>query len=278
MKYGIGITTRNRPHVLRTALEHFFTFPVSDARLVIIDDNSDVSNCEAVNPFLSSQAYEDVIYERSDERLGISRAKNACLRALRDCEHVFLFDDDCWPIANNWAEIWADINKVNEIHHSMFIIGMDALLDRNPALRAAVKPEALIGEGKTSMVAYDNCFGVMLYFTREVLDVIGGYDPSTPAPYGHEHAQISQRIGDLGEYTKGRRYWSLWVAIDLIYSVDISYCLLGMEPPISADWLSTFGSSVTPEEMAGAEQNLQILIEPQTFIPLDEHISQDLAP
>jgi hypothetical protein len=41
---------------------------------------------------------------RHETSLGIVASKNASLSALMDagCEHLFLWDDDAWPIADNW--------------------------------------------------------------------------------------------------------------------------------------------------------------------------------
>lgn len=268
MKYGIGITTRNRPHVLQTALKHFAEFPVSDCKFVVVDDNSDVDNSHVIDEFIATETYSPIVYRRSGERLGISKVKNACLASLHDCEHVFLFDDDCWPVSPDWAQNWVSINQANKIQHSMFNVGMQTLLDRNPAFKAVVQSCSVTGSGRESMVAYNNCFGVMLYFTREVLDVVGGYQTDTPALYGYEHAQMSKRIGDLKRFTANYHYWTPWIATELLYSVDISYCMLKIRPPIEPSWLDNFVSSVSPEEMAQAEANSVIMHDPRTYIPL----------
>lgn len=270
MKYGIGITTRNRPHVLNTALQHFSAFPVPDSVFVIVDDASELDNSDVIADFLSSETYPTVVVRKSPDRLGIAKAKNSCLGALRECEHVFLFDDDCWPIADGWAQTWADINMVNGIQHSMFNVGMQSLLDRNPAFRAAIQARSMVGTGQTSMVAYNNCFGVMLYFTRDVLDAVGGYATDTPTMYGYEHAQMSKRIGHLKRFTGEYHYWTPWIATDLLYSVDISYCMLKLRPPIDADWLDQFKSSVSAEEMGRAEENSILMNNPPTYIDLDD--------
>lgn len=270
MKYGIGITTRNRPHVLDTALRHFARFATADCKIVIVDDASEVSNQEVLESFIDTGSFGTVITRVAPERIGIAKAKNACLGALSDCEHVFLFDDDCWPISKGWAETWVDINRSNKIEHSMFNVGMSNLLDKNPAFRAVVKAKETVGHGRKSMVAYNNCFGVMLYFTRRVLDRVGGYAVNTPALYGYEHAQISKRIGQTGEFTRGQWYWTPWVATDLIYSVDISYQMLKLKPPIDIDWLEAFTSSVSPSEMSQAESNSIIMKDPEIFIPLED--------
>lgn len=267
---GIGITTRNRAYVLDTALQHFILNLPAESKLVVVDDASD--NQGEVVSLVNNISYQrpdcDIAVRLSSRRLGISNAKNACLSALSGCDHVFLFDDDCWPITPDWAEKWININRTNGIQHSMFNVGMGALLDRNPAFKAVVRARRTIGDSDTMMVSYSNCFGVMLYFTRECLNAVGGYDTETSVLYGYEHAQISQRIASFGHFTQNEHYWTPWIATDLIYSVDISYCMLKIEPPIFSPWLTTFTSSVTPEEMALAEENAFIMHRNEQYIPL----------
>src|SRR5690606_26252831 len=87
-RIGIGITTRNRPDALRTALEHHHAHLPPGALLVIVDD-------------ASAEPVEDADW-RSETQAGIPAAKNKCLELLDGCEHVFLWDDDAWPIADDW--------------------------------------------------------------------------------------------------------------------------------------------------------------------------------
>ena len=82
---------------------------------------------------------------------------------MRDCEHVFLFDDDAWPQRHNWAETWIKINEANDVGHSMFNVTSDAELGLNPAFRAVVNPIEEIGANETKMVSFSNCF--VLYIT-----------------------------------------------------------------------------------------------------------------
>lgn len=268
MKFGIGITTRNRPHVLQAALAHFSAYPVDNARIVIIDDASDLHSPSwaIVNSFSKTTSME-VVHKTATSRLGITGAKNACLARLADCEHVFLFDDDAWPTAQNWAEKWVAINEANHVGHSMFNVASQPLLKRNLAFRASVSMVGKIGRHATAMVEFNNCFGVMLYFNRACLNAIGGYDISAPHVYGYEHAQVSMRANMAG-FTQKKKYLTPACANELIYSVDISYCMLGLLPPLDVNWLSGFTSSVSVDESLQANMNSLLLHNPPIHIPL----------
>ena len=269
MKYGIGITTRNRPECLEVCLRHFAKFGYGD-KIVVIDDNSEMWQ---VNKIVAESFGINVIYKYSNLRLGVSKAKNACLWELRDCEHVFLFDDDAWPQCENWAETWVKINEANDVGHSMFNVTSDAELELNPAFRAVVRPIEEIGTDGTKMVAFSNCFGVMLYFNRKCLDTLGGYLNDTPHPYGYEHAQISMRANMAG-FTQGHQYLTPAIASKLIYSIDITYCMLKITPPLDARWIGNFHSSVTLEESSQAGKNSAIMGIQEVYSPLVAQLDQ----
>jgi glycosyltransferase involved in cell wall biosynthesis len=272
MSIGIGITTRNRPECLAACLRHFKEFGYGD-KIVVIDDNSELRQ---VNKIVAESFGINVIYKFSNSRLGISKAKNACLWELRDCEHVFLFDDDTWPQSYNWAETWININKTNGVGHSMFNVTSDAELELNPAFRAVVRPITEIGTDKTKMVSFSNCFGVMLYFNRKCLDALGGFISDTPHLYGYEHAQISERAHAAG-FTQGHKYLTPSIASELIYSIDITYCMLKITPYFDVHWIGNFRSSVTLEESSQADKNSVIMSIKEIHSPLVDPLEQVLV-
>ena len=269
MKYGIGITTRNRPECLKVCLQHFAKFGHGD-KIVVIDDNSEMWQ---VNKIVAESFGINVIYKYSNSRLGISKAKNACLWELRDCEHVFLFDDDAWPQRHNWAETWIKINEANDVGHSMFNVTSDAELELNPAFRAVVQPITEIGTNGTKMVSFSNCFGVMLYFNRKCLDTLGGFINDAPHLYGYEHAQISERA-HTAEFTQGHKYLTPSIASELIYSIDITYCMLKIPPFFDTPWIDNFHSSVTLEESSQAVKNSAIMGIQEVYSPLVDQLDQ----
>lgn len=263
MSIGIGITTRNRPECLEACLRHFTEFGYGD-KVVVIDDNSELWQ---VNKIVAESFNINVIYKYSTSRLGVSKAKNACLWELRDYDHVFLFDDDTWPQCYNWAETWININEVNGVGHSMFNVTAAELLDLNPAFRAVVQPIASIGDNETKMVSFSNCFGVMLYFNRKCIDALGGYPNDAPHLYGYEHAQISKRANMAG-FTRGHQYLTPAIASNLIYSIDITYCMLKILPFFDTRWIGNFRSSVTLEESSQAGKNSAIMDIKEIYSPL----------
>ena len=92
-KIGIAITTHQRADVLKRTLEQHMKHLPAGALMVVIDDGSRPA---AVVP-------HGVQLLRHETSLGIVASKNASLTALMDagCEHLFLWDDDAFPIAGS---------------------------------------------------------------------------------------------------------------------------------------------------------------------------------
>lgn len=174
-KIGIGITAHNRPEVLKTCLENMNKFIPPGARLVIVDDAS-------IDPV---KAKEKIF--RFNKNVGIAAAKNKCLEILDDCEHVFLFDEDTWPIADNW---WVPYVESKE-PHLMYIFTSYALDTKKPL------SDCKEVYRDSSIVGYTHVRGCMLYVHHSVLDVVGGMDTA----YGQamfEHGDWTNRIFNAG--------------------------------------------------------------------------------
>lgn len=253
MKYGIGITTRNRPLVLDAALKHFAAFPAEDSRIVVVDDCSDVAPDEVIE----NHSTLDIDYRVSPRRLGIAGAKNACLAKLTDCDHVFLFDDDAWPIAHGWADQWTAATEAHRVGHTMWIVPVAP--GRNPAVRSRIDPVRVIGSGKTELMSWNNSLGVMLHFTRKCLDILGGFDAGNARTvYGYEHVQMSARACRAG-FTRGEHYLAPSKAGELVFSVDISHGCYGMKPPLEVGNLNDIGVSLSPAERSSTALNSSLL-------------------
>lgn len=255
---GVGITTRNRHDVLRVGLQHFRNFHQNNIRYVVVDDSSDEPYDSIVDQFAEDI---DIALLRSQERLGVAAAKNACLAALSECDEVFLFDDDAWPRSKEWANRWLDAASAHQVEHSMYI---NYLNDIDTLYR--IKDTQ--GSGETAMNWWSNCMGLALHFSRKCLDAIGGYDVvNAKNVYGYEHAQVSQRARRAGftGFSKAA-YASPAIIDELVYSMDVTCYFHGEPSPYGLP--ATCPRTVTPEEIAGSEQNSQLMRNQSTFIEL----------
>ena len=167
--FAVAITTRNRRNLFNKCVLRMRENCPPGTPIIVVDDASDIPAPNANHRF--------------DTQAGIARAKNKCLEILdaTGAEHLFLFDDDCWPLRPNW---WQPYVNSPEPHLMM--------LFERPGSRAIVKP-APDGQLETSQ----HPRGCMLYVTRTVLHTVGGMRPDFGL-WGGEHAEWSTRIHTAG--------------------------------------------------------------------------------
>jgi glycosyltransferase involved in cell wall biosynthesis len=176
VKIGIGVTTRNRHGVFcHSMLRHDACKPPG-ARYAVVDDGSD----------LPVQALDSWQLIRHPAQQGIAAAKNSCLRALRDCDYIFLFDDDAYPAGPEWWKPYINAHQQAGINHLIYL---------EPIGR--VQKVSDIETSGIVLERYSNCGGVLMFITQEVIKKVGGYDPRYGI-YGYEHAGYTHRIHRAG--------------------------------------------------------------------------------
>lgn len=189
---GIGVTTHNRHAVAAITLEKIRERLPAGARLVVVDDAS-----EEVPPF-------EVTY-RFDNNVGIARAKNKCLELLADCHHIFLFDDDTYPISDYW---WVPYRNTDEAHLMYSFVDF--------ANGQKIGDDTIVYQDR-ERVAHSHARGCMLYLRRDAIERVGGFDPAF-GKWGWEHANLSDRIYFAGLTTFP--YMDVPNSGALIYSAD----------------------------------------------------------
>lgn len=196
-KIGIAITTHNRPDTLTKALENHLKFRPEGAKLVVIDDGSMIP---VVVP-------EEVELIRFDHSRGIVQAKNASLCALINagCEELFLFDDDAWPIAENWEQPYI---QSPEPHLAYQFLDL--------AVNIKLRDLSILYQDDKH-IAYTGQRGVMLYYHISAIQKVGGFDPVYERGM-YEHADLALRI-----YHNSLTSWAFADVVGsnrLIYSLD----------------------------------------------------------
>lgn len=175
---SICITTRNRQSIFAFVCTQIMLHTKCEYELIVIDDASDKSYCKATYRF--------------DERVGIPAVKNKCLE-LAKYDHIFLFDDDTYPIAENWYLPYINSGK----EHLCY-----TFLAKHKA--------------KDGFKYHTLGNGCMLYVTRKCIDTVGGFDWN----YGlgkYEHVDFSRRIHNAG-LTES-------VFMDIENSHELLYCM-----------------------------------------------------
>lgn len=190
---GIGITTHNRNPLVRQTVAKLQEL-TPGAKIVIVDDAS-----------RQPVKINNVFTYRFDENVGIARAKNKCLELLSDCDHIFLFDDDCYPMQHGWYEPYVDSPE----HHLMYLF-------TNWANNVPVGDDKVVYQDDQHK-AHAHARGCMMYVDSVALATVGGMDTR----YGkamNEHLDWSIRIHNAGLTTF--RYMDVVDSEQLIYSMD----------------------------------------------------------
>lgn len=192
-KIGIGITTHNRPTFFNKSFEEIKRLAPKGAIIVVVDDASSTPNPHATYRF--------------NQNVGIARAKNKCLELLylQGCEHLFLFDDDTYPIKENWFVPY--INS-KEPHLNYIFTEFKSGQKLNDAQYIYRDSE---------IVAYTHPRGCMLYYHRYALDKVGGMSPLF-GRWGFEHVDLSNRIFNNG--LTSFKYMDVIGSSELIYNDD----------------------------------------------------------
>lgn len=190
---GIGITTHNRPKTCAATVAKILEHS-PNAKIVIVDDAS-----------VDDISIQSVEVYKFKTNVGIAKAKNKCIELLSDCDHIFLFDDDCYPIADDWWQPYVDSSEP----HLMY------LFEHWGSGLPVGDDKVLYEDGK--IVAHQHARGCMMYVDKRVLSTVGGMDTR----YGkamNEHLDWSNRIYNAGLTTF--RYMDVANSDKLIHSMD----------------------------------------------------------
>ena len=179
-RIGVAISTRDRRKILEGSLAMWRRLMPPNSLLVVVDDAS-----EAPVPPTHWGTSEMVI--RNEHQLGVAMVKNKGIVALMDagCDHLFLADDDIFPIVKDW---WKPYVESLEPHLSFQWPRIT-----RPSLRNNWR--VVHDDGQHFALSFPR--GVLLYAERRVINNVGGMDPAHGA-WGGEHVEWSHRIHQAG--------------------------------------------------------------------------------
>jgi hypothetical protein len=133
MRIGIAITTYKRPKHLENCLNQIRKHTPLSTLIYVSDD--------------------------SINRKGIAYRKTDCIDVLwkAGCDYFFLFDDDCFPIADGWMDHFINASVQSKQEH--FCYGSEGWI-------GSVVNDIIVGKGLA---------GVLLFLTRAVVSKVGGF-------------------------------------------------------------------------------------------------------
>jgi hypothetical protein len=220
-RIGIAISTHQRPEVLARAISQHLKHLPPGALVVVVDDGSDPT---AAVP-------DGIQLFRHEKSRGIVATKNASLEALisAGCEHLFLWDDDAWPIADGWHHPYIASPEPHLAYQFLDLAGPRKLQD------------LAVLHADDEHVAYTGQRGVMLYYHRSAIEQVGGFDPV----YGrgmYEHSDLALRIHNAGLTT--------WAYADVVGSASLIHSLDEHE--------AVERSVPKPDRLALVERNVKV--------------------
>lgn len=192
---GVAISTTGDEHrmkFLETSVWHWRrALPLGSVIVVTVDGSQDdavrtLTVVDRPDSYVGGNTYRvgqptepqpDMI---RDGRLGVAVNKNTGLELLMDAgvEHLFLCDDDTWPLYAQSLTKHTDLAET--LPHSMACWG-------NHRLSGVTRQAATWTWPR----------GVMLYAHHTVVETVGGMDERF-GPGGHEHVEWSNRIHNAG--------------------------------------------------------------------------------
>lgn len=183
-KIGIGITSYKRPEMLKKCLDsiHKHTF-MDNVTIYVADD--------------------------SIERKGVAYRKNECLRALKDCDYIFLLDDDVEVIHDNWIMFFIQNHLFTKQHHFLY-------LQKSHRVKRVVR----LNNTQSMVYSFHDCGGVFMFLTKESVNRVGAFDEEYIF-WGLEHADYSKRVHKAGLTSFGE-YLCIEGTENYIYSEDYS--------------------------------------------------------
>lgn len=123
------------------------------------------------------------LYVHNDEHYrGVAYSKNMCLYHLRYNSYIFLFDDDCYAVHNDWLDYMIDCFDYTGEHHFLYLNETHQPLDTRTHV---------------GIRTFKECGGVFMALTGKALSTVGYMDKAYKG-WGFEHAGWSNRVHKHG--------------------------------------------------------------------------------
>jgi len=223
-KIGVGIITCNRPKFF---LKCFRSIPKVD-ELVVVNDGV---NFDDIDKLLKEKPFE---YIHNPLNLGVGKSKNKAFKYLlnKDCDHIFLIEDDIIIKNVNVFNAYIEARNVTGIQH--FNFGYHGPANKEGVSRGVPKPRFVVDYGKVKIAINANSVGAFCYYTKEVLEKVGLIDEEYTNAF--EHVDHDYRIFKAGYYTPYWNFADLANSCDYLDEIECSENSSAIRP--RSDWKS----------------------------------------
>lgn len=191
MKIGVGVTTTfKRPRTYKLWQSQF------------------IKHTKSLPEGLEIVWHTQMFYPQKHR--SIAEVKNLCLKALKDCDFIFLFDDDCFPIRDDWYAPFIETYMRTGNHHFLWIIDDSAFYPPDVGRKLI--------NWKDGVHIFKNCMGCCMFLTNAAANNVEFDERFTG--YAFEHEDLSFQVHQLGLNPYGQ-FLSVPDIEKYIYSLDI---------------------------------------------------------
>lgn len=172
-KIGLGLITCDRYNFLEKSLASVLKNIPKNIEFVVIDDTPLNQRNEENNKIYEKHNIVPIFTPKGKE--GVGKAKNYAMEELikRNCEHIFLMEDDIEITKEDVFDLYINASKKTGVKH--FNFGLHGNHNRNlngePISRRVINyPD------ETKIVLYPNVLGAFSYYHIDVLNDVGLMD------------------------------------------------------------------------------------------------------
>jgi len=180
-KIGVGIVTCGRPELFKKLFDSLQSCKEFIDHLAICEDtlipNPDHNNY-IIGEDKGDWKSDGTLYAiTTDENMGVGKSKNNCLRHLisKECEHIFLIEDDIFIKDPSVFERYIKASKVSGIQH--FNFSQHGMMNKTFDAFRSPNPRFSVNYTNDITVAlYPHCVGAFSYYSQLCLHTAGYID------------------------------------------------------------------------------------------------------
>lgn len=219
---GVGIVTCNRPKFFLQCLR---SIP-DGVEIAAVNDGSDFADIERL------KKEKDFYYMHNLTNVGVGKSKNKLFRHLlkKDCQHIFLIEDDI--IVKNAEVFNAYIHARNVTGIQHFNFGYHGPANKGGISGGLPVPRYVIDYGDVKIAINMHSVGAFCYYTKEVLEKVGLIDEDFVNAF--EHVEHDYRIAKAGYSTPYWNFADLANSCEYLDEIQCSEASSSIRP--RADW------------------------------------------
>jgi GT2 family glycosyltransferase len=206
---GVGVVTMNRQHLLKKLYDSITTLELHNIidEIIVVNDGGKIDD---------SYLWTDLI--TNPKNLGVGKSKNKALDSLmlKNCDHIFLMEDDIFIKDPLVFEKYIESSKITGIQH--FNYSQHGMMNKNYNGNNEPYPRMIIDYGSVKIPLYPNCVGAFSYYSRKCLETIGLMD--------ERYYNACEHVDHTYEIIKVGMHPPFWYFAD----IENSWEYLGDEP------------------------------------------------